>query len=321
MGKKKTRWYGKPGPTLNPKDQVSYLASRGISFELFDQERAMQYLRNTNGFMRTAAYKSLFPKLRHADGTSSYINLDFAQLVDLTEIDHQLRLCFLPLALDVEYAAKLHLLYLANKKHEDAFGLVKDYISSLSAGKQERLSAELENRRGDNDVYSGMLIDKYVGDMPLWVMAEVLDFGDFLELGHFCARRWHLDDLSALLYLLKDTKNLRNACAHGSTIINGIAKGKAKYETPEVLTQALWASRVASKDEIGRWTNNPRTLELLAALWCSRELVHDDDRRAFARSNLEQLCARMRQHADWYHDNEVLVSCYRFFVRIVDAWT
>lgn len=320
MAKHTTRWHGKPGPTLNPKDQISYLASRGISFERVDQNTAARYLRDTGGFMRTASYKSLFPKLRHADGSSSYIGLDFAELMDLTEIDHQLRLSFLPLALDVEHSAKLQLLYLANKKHEDPYEIVEAYISSLSAGKQERLMAELESRRGDNDIYSGLLIDKYVGDMPLWVIAEVFDFGDFLDLWGFCARRWHSEELIQLRYLLKDTKDLRNACAHGSCILNGIACGYTPYETPLLLTQALKSARITSEQEIERWTSNPRTLELLAALWCSKELVRDERRRTYAHTSLDKLFARARKHADWYTDNEALVSCYRFFMLIAKAW-
>ncbi|WP_068539115.1 Abi family protein [Olegusella massiliensis] len=320
MTKHKMRWHGKPGPTLDPKDQISYLASRGITFERVDQNTATRYLRDTGGFMRTASYKSLFPKLRHTDGSSSYIGLDFAELMDLTEIDHELRFCFLPLVLDVEHSAKLQLLYLANKKHEDPYEIVEAYISSLSSGKRQRLMAELENRRGDNDIYSGFLIDKYVEDMPLWVIAEVFDFGDFLDLWGFCARRWHSEELVQVRYLLKDTKDLRNACAHGSCILNGIASGYAPYETPLPLIQALKNAHIASDQQIMRWTSNPRTLELLAALWCFNKLVRDEQRRAYAHTSLDKFFARARKHADWYTDNETLVSCYRFFMLIAKAW-
>lgn len=61
------------------------------------------------------------------------------------------------------------------------------WATTLSASRAggARLEAELEDRRGDADVYAGDLIDKYVGDMPVWVIAEILDFGDFLELWRF----------------------------------------------------------------------------------------------------------------------------------------
>lgn len=314
------RWRGEKGPTLDPERQVTYLESRGIGFERMDRKEAAAYLRDVGGFMRTAAYKSLFAKERDGHGITRYVGLDFSQLVDLCEIDHDLRHVFLPIALDVEQAAKLALLYQADRQGENPYDLVGDYFVSLSGGRRARLEAELEDRRGDADVYAGDLIDKYVGDMPVWVIAEILDFGDFLELWRFCAERWRSDDLVQERYLLKDVKELRNACAHGSCVLNGIGAGQTRYPAPDLLVRAVSATRVGTTADQDRWLNNPRTLEMLATLWCSHELVRSDDRRAEARLGLEALAARCRQHADWYRDNEPLTSCYRYFSGIVAAW-
>lgn len=316
----KQRWRGQKGPTLDPDSQVVYLESRGVTFERVDRQTAARYLRDVGGYMRTASYKSLYPKTTGAGGVSRYIGLDFSELIDLTEIDHRLRMTFLPIALDVEQAAKLELLYCADRHREDPYAVVGDYFSSLSGGRRARLEAELEDRRGDSDVYEGELIDKYVGDMPLWVIAEVLDFGDFLELWAFCANRWHDDDLKETRYLLKDVKELRNACAHGSAVLNGISSGASKYETPRPLQDALSGSHIGTGDERDRWTRNPRTLEMLAALWGMRDIVRSDDRREAAKAGLDALLARASLHADWYADVEPLCGCYRFFSLVAQAW-
>ncbi len=344
----KERWRGLKGPGLDPESQIAYLESRGITFERIDKAEAAAYLRDVGGFMRTASYKSLYPKTlgagdgaqngvnaTHQDGSrdkinagsrggsaqiSRYMGLDFSELVDLTEIDHQLRITFLPIALDVEQAAKLSLLYQANKHHEDPYGLVNDYMDSLSGGRKARLEAELEDRRGDSDIYEGDLIDKYAGDMPVWVFAEALDFGDFLELWGYCAGRWQSDDLREMRYLLKDVKDLRNACAHGSAVLNGITTGTFPHDAPKMLSSGLSGAQIGTPDERTRWLKNPRTLQMLATLWASSHIVRSDDRRQAAREGLDSLLQRCRLHADWYADVEPLTSSYRFFSQAIRSW-
>lgn len=346
----KERWRGQKGPTLDPDSQVAYLESRGITFERIDKTAAARYLRDVGGFMRTASYKSLFPKTTDCvettghkgetegsetariqeaakdeegatgQGISRYVGLDFSELIDLTEIDHQLRMTFLPIALDAEQAAKLSLLYKADKHHEDPYALINDYFSSLSSGRRARLEAELEDRRGDADVYEGELINKYVGDMPVWVIAEVLDFGDFLELWGYCAERWHDSDLKEMRYLLKNVKELRNACAHGSAVLNGITTDIYRYEVPRPLVDALSGGKINAPHERDRWTKNPRTLEMLCALWASCHIVRSNDRKSTAKKDLGTLLDRARLHADWYADVEPLISCYRFFSEVIRAW-
>ncbi len=132
----KERWRGLKGPGLDPESQIAYLESRGITFERIDKAEAAAYLRDVGGFMRTASYKSLYPKTTgivnvpqdsasvdrrdNLGGNggqrkssrdkvnagsrggsaqiSRYMGLDFSELVDLTEIDHLLRITFLPIA-------------------------------------------------------------------------------------------------------------------------------------------------------------------------------------------------------------------------------
>jgi hypothetical protein len=156
--------------------------------------------------------------------------------------------------------------------------------------------------------------------MPVWVIAEVLDFGDFLDLCDFCAERWSDTRLTEVNRLLRDIKELRNACAHGSCVLNGIGKGTSPFKTPAPLVSALSGARLAGDHELIQWTTNPRTLEMLAALWGLHELVRSDARKEEAREGFKKLLDRAQLHAEWYAHNELLCSCYRFFERIIVAW-
>ncbi|MEF9877785.1 MAG: Abi family protein, partial [Gordonibacter sp.] len=71
---------------------------------------AFEYLATKNFYFKVTAYRKLFEK--HADGEldGKYIDLDFAQLVELASLDQRLREALLPMTLDVEHFAKVKIM-------------------------------------------------------------------------------------------------------------------------------------------------------------------------------------------------------------------
>lgn len=70
-----------------------------------------------------------------------------------------------------------------------------------------------------HDIYAGDLIAHHMGDMPVWVFQEVIDFGTFVGFYLFCAGRWEDDEMLQEHYALKSVKALRNATAHNHVAI------------------------------------------------------------------------------------------------------
>ena len=78
-------------PMLTPEEQVALLKTKGVTFERCDEAEAIFALTERDSFLHIASYRKLFPK--HQDGCDAgkYIGLDFADLVDLDELDGEIR--------------------------------------------------------------------------------------------------------------------------------------------------------------------------------------------------------------------------------------
>lgn len=74
-------------PMLTPEEQVALLKAKGVTFERCTEAEAIAALTERDSFLHIASYRNLFPK--HEDGRDAdkYINLDFADLVDLDGLD------------------------------------------------------------------------------------------------------------------------------------------------------------------------------------------------------------------------------------------
>ncbi|WP_420536038.1 Abi family protein [Enorma phocaeensis] len=164
------------------------MKAKGISFELCSEDEAKAHLRTKCQFFRVYAYRKLFPKHVGGPRDGQYVNLDFGHLRTLSNLDRMLRDVLLHMALDVEHFAKVRLLAAAEDHEEDGYTLMRDYRESLSDGERSRIEGEFKKRR--NDPYTGGVVRRHFGDMPVWAFCEVVPFGMFADLVRFCADRW-----------------------------------------------------------------------------------------------------------------------------------
>ena len=149
--------------------------------------------------------------------------LDFGHLVDLAEIDKELRGFLLPLTLDVENAAKTKLVE-KNYREPTRRRLLHFCGLSHTSYHADRNRRKGEISRLSNDAYLGPLVARYpINMMPAWVFLELSSFGAFADFYLFCANRWEDTSMKKEHYLLRCSNALRNAAAHSSAIINGFS--------------------------------------------------------------------------------------------------
>lgn len=253
-------------PKLTPEEQIAFLKGRGITFERMDEGEAMRYLSTESFLFATYAYRSLFPKRIGGAHDGEYANLDFADLVDLERLDRQLREVLLPLTLDVEHLAKARMLAeVSARPEEDGYAIVREYMASLSPAERARRETEITRLR--HDEYSGDLQRHYANGMPLWVFLDLVSFGTVADMYRFCARRWDSEEMLDNHYMLKKSKDVRNACAHSSAIVNGFGNNGHKAKpAPSELTSALRESGFSKRVKSSRM-RNPR-LQQIASLLC-----------------------------------------------------
>lgn len=93
------------------------------------ETEAAEYLSKRNNYMRTASYRKNYAKHETGAQVGKYINLDFAYLAELSNIDFYLREHLLKMCIDIEHALKVALLAeIEQNPQEDGYKIVCDFL-------------------------------------------------------------------------------------------------------------------------------------------------------------------------------------------------
>lgn len=306
-------------PILSVDQQIAHLKKKGMTFELCGEGEAAAILAGRDHYFKLAAYRTLFPKRVGGERDGQYAGLDFGHLVDLAAIDRELRGFLLPMALEVEDAAKTKLIgRITDDPGEDGYSILADYLANLNHGDRNRRSGEV--KRLAADAYLGPLVARYpLEEMPAWVYLELASFGALADFYLFCAGRWGDTEMKDDHYLLRRTGSLRNATAHSSAILNGlgcVADEQIRY--PSAVAVALEEIGVTKRLRRSKM-RNPRMLQMTVLAYAFSRFV-PTDRRSGTAKRLEALKHRALENAEWYSRNNVVESCYGFLSRVFDGF-
>ncbi|MBM6905421.1 Abi family protein [Collinsella tanakaei] len=278
-------------PLLTIGQQIAHMKAKGIAFELCSEEEAASHLRTKCQFFRVYAYRKLFPKHVGGPRDGQYVNLDFGHLKTLSNLDRMLRDVLLPMTLDVEHFAKVRLLAAAEDHGEDGYALMRDYYESRSEEQRSYIESELDRRM--KDPYVGAVVRKYRYDMPVWAFCEVVPFGMFSGLVKSCADRWEDEDLQDVHYLLKYTRSVHNATAHGACGVNGLTDADPHMRPPASLVNALTSTEVPKRLR-AKWLRGTRMVQMCAMLHLYAQIVPAGEARAERERHLASLFAAVR---------------------------
>lgn len=279
-----------PKPMLAVERQIAHMKSKGITFDLVSEEEAAAHLREKCQFFRVYAYRKLFP--RHVGGMhdGEYVNLDFGHLKALSNLDRKLRDVLLAMTLDVEHFAKVRLLAAAEDHGEDGYTVMRDYQASLSEDGRYHIESELKKRK--SDPYTGNIVRKYLGDMPLWAFCEVVPFGIFTDLVRFCASRWDDKELREIHYQLKNSRQIRNAGAHGACILNEVVSPSPSTRPPAALVNVMNAHGIPRRLR-AKWLRSRRMVQICSLLHLFSQIVPEGEVRSDREATLTALLATL----------------------------
>lgn len=202
-------------PKLSIDEQITDMQTKGITFHHSDKDDAKRFLKYNTYYFKIKAYERNYDKYNATPKKGQYINLDFAYLKELSTLDMYLRKTILSMALDIEHALKVQLLYeLTQNPLEDGYTIVKEFLmQDFTTVKiihdkigKSATSDLIQKRLNEDDNYS------------LWEIVEVLSFGHFIDLYQlYYAKYPSKNNFGSYLWSLKF---LRNAAAHNN--YNGI---------------------------------------------------------------------------------------------------
>lgn len=316
----------KTKPQLTPKEQVEHLKRKGVKFEFYSEDEAVEYLSKNNNYFKIRAYRKSFEKYIGGEKDGTYIDLDFAMLKDLAIIDMRFRYVLLLMSLDIEHFEKVRLLKYISESNDDGYNIVNSYLSSLKSVDDDtsndyRPYATILNeihRNKDSD-YCGGIINKYDGHYPVWAFVEIIPFGSFISFLKYCGEYFNEKEFIDNFYLLKDVKRLGNASAHNNCILHNLLPNTAKHKTNYKVSRFLAEPRFSiTKDIRTRRMSNSAINDIVTLIYTHLTIVSSSGNLEAQGNKLKKVCERCLKHKDYYKSNDTIMSTFDFLKKVVD---
>jgi len=305
-------------PMLDTMGQIQHLKDKGIKFVICSEEEAFEYLRKNSNYFKLTSYRKNYDKYQGGSNEGKYIGLDFAYLRDLSVIDMKLRYVIIQLALDIEHYAKMNLLRTAEEYKEDGYTICEDFFTSLSSKQYEMIKYEME--RNKNSIYCRDLFTKYPEHFPIWVMLEMIPFGRMVSFYQFCAERYNLNIMRDRHFLLKTCKEIRNASAHSSCILNDLRAGTKLYYPRYAVMKKLSVMGDISKATRIKRMSNARIQQIVTLLYTHNQIVTSEGVHKKAADLLIDLRNRMMKNIHYYEGNDMVCANLIFIRKVIDNW-
>ena len=298
------------GKLLNPIEQIEHLKERGISFRLYSEEDALVFLQKNSYLTKVSAYRKNYQKHPAGPNKDKYINLDFAYLVELSEIDMHLRRLVMRLCLDLEHAIKVILMNdILDNPDEDGYNIVSIFIrgeASFLAQTERKMQ-----RSYCRDFY-------YHNEehLPIWVLLEILSFGDLIKLYRVYFDLYHKQCTPPFDHrLLEHIRNIRNAAAHNNCLIAHINR---KTQENNRLSNILASYPRITKSQRKKYLRKQFTQDFTVLILAYTAFVKSDRMRISAKQALDDLFLnRMCRHSEYFTQNDILMDAHRYCIELL----
>lgn len=298
---------------------------KGITFKYITEEKAEIYLTDINNYLRTAAYRQNYPKYTYGINKGKYIKLDFAYLQEMSTVDMHFRFLVNRMCLDIEQALKVKLVRdVSNKVDIDGYTIVENFLSenpfivkSLGARVMSPFTGDLIQKYfAVKRVYNSNkgkyehIIQGY-DDCPIWVLCEILTFGEFLRLYNFYYGNVALISGS----ILGLVRSLRNGSAHNNCLLANLSHGTSR--PPREIKEYVKKMESISTSQRQKKLSCRPMLEFVALIYTYEAVV--TQKVKFHRSEeLRRLFfERMVEKKDFFKDNDLIKTNFEFAGKII----
>ena len=115
-------------PKFSVDEQIEHMKSKGIKFNIVNEEEARRYLRDNTYYFKIKSYAKMFERYRIGEKKGQYVDLEFAYLKELAIVDMHLRHFILKASVDVEHAIKVQFMEDFNNSKSDGYDIVEEYF-------------------------------------------------------------------------------------------------------------------------------------------------------------------------------------------------
>ena len=288
---------------------IQHMKQKGICFEIVNEEKAKEFLQNSNYYFKLASYRTNYDKVSAGERQGQYINLEFAYLKELSKVDRYLRYLILKMCLDIEHSLKTILIGdIEKNQEEDGYNIVEIFI-------KERPQCLHSIKNHSSSEYCKNLIEKYYPNFPVWAFMEVISFGDLVYLCKCYDKKYpkRIKNID----LLYSVRRLRNAVAHNNCLLNKLQKGSSRppSQISKFVSQIDGIGRDMRKSKLSNTFLSDFTTLLYGYDYFVKS--HNTKKERFEELNTF-VHGRMIEHKEYFEKNECIKTAYQFVEKVVD---
>lgn len=299
---------------------------KGVTFKYISEEKAEKYLADVNNYLRTASYRKNYQKYQNGSLKGKYIDLDFAYLQELSTIDMHLRNLIIKMCIDIEHDLKVLLLKdLENNTAEDGYSIVKSFLDE-----NPYIVRKIEAT--SSSPFTGNLISKYFTiqkvydtqkrkkenqiiavDCPVWVLVELLSFGDFIHFyEYYYSKR---EKLPISIPIINLVKSLRNGCAHNNCIIADLNPGASV--APAEIYRIIKKMPDIKQNQRQKKLSCRVVLEFTCMLWVFKQVVSEKVKKHRIVELKQLFDGRIKEKKKYFEKNQLISSTSDFIDKII----
>ena len=300
---------------------------KGILFNYTSEAEAEFYLANINNYLRTAAYRKNYQKYRKGNKKGKYICLEFAYLQELSTIDMHFRFIISKMCSDIEHDLKVQMLRdIESDSTTDGYDIVKNFLNQntyivrkLEATSSSPFTSDLIHKyftiqkiyNSEKHKYENHIIA--YDDCPVWVLLEMLTFGDFIRFYeyYYCSR--NLTTLT--ISIINLVKSLRNGVAHNNCILANLSHGTSS--APPEISQAVSVIPSISATQRKKKLSCRPMLEFVCLLYVYKAVVSNNVTYHRIQELKTLFFDRMLTNKEFFKSNELIKSNYNFACKII----
>lgn len=310
-----------PKKLLTVDELIEHMKMKGIRFDIVSEDEAREFLTDRNYYMKLSAYRSNYPKCpKGSIRSGQYQNLDFAYLQELSTIDMHLRYHILQMCLDIEHAIKVRLVTAVTSDgssgDEDGYRFVKDYFKTKDT-KMELLRSIRNHKAGE---YCRDLFEKYYPYFPIWVLVELVSFGELIQLCSFYDEtRSPSRPILIEGKFLNIIRDFRNASAHSNCLLNKAAAGMAPTKQCDIrIANFVKTIPSISKESRAKYLHTNFCYNMVVLLYAYSVYMPPNVQRKRFQELKEFMEGRVCRNKDYFTTNPKLCGVYTFLKKVVD---
>lgn len=310
-------------PMLNESELIEVLKSKNIKFNYISEKQVKNILKISNNYYNITSYKNNFEKYPSPAGRfeGKYIDLDFAYLKDLSDIDYELRIILFIMIMNIEHFLKIKILNEIETLEDNGYNIVNEFLEK-DYKEEKRVHKSIFHKMGSvyhQEIFSKYDIDKdkKLENIPIWEFIEIITFGELVKFYEFFKNKHNLKKEIDDIHILRDIVRLRNAVYHNTNILTNLKDKDNNYPPKYKIVKFLKEIGINEKTRNNKLSNS-RIRQITYNLYMFNEIVLDKKIKHKTKKQLKKFFyKRINQHKEYYNNNELLKSIYNYFDKII----